>query len=145
MEVELVGLDGVPRRAAQFGGDLFATVAVSQLNRSAAVIEPAIAPLHEGYERGQEIGALVGQPVTLTRTLAWLAVVLSLEQPVSDQLPQPGRHHGLARPDSFDEVVKPLGSVERLPEYEKGRARGDYLESSGDHAPIGAPAAAGFQ
>jgi hypothetical protein len=34
---------------------------VPQLNRSAAPIEPAVAPLHQRGQRGEQVRALIGQ------------------------------------------------------------------------------------
>jgi hypothetical protein len=113
-EIELVGANLVSGGAAKFDGDGLAAVAVAQFNRPAAIVEPAVAPLHQRSEHREEIGALIGEPVTLTRALPRLPIVLALEQPVLHKLPKASGCHRLADPDALREVVEPRRSIEGL-------------------------------
>ena len=77
--------------AAQLDADGLAAVAVEQLDRAAAVVEPAVAPLHQRDQHREQVRALLGEPVLLAGALAGLAVVLALEQALVDELAQPRR------------------------------------------------------
>src|SRR5689334_5577345 len=87
-EVQLARRDVVPGGAAELDGDGLAAAAVPELDGPAAVVEPLVAPLHERGERGEEVGALLGEAIALPCALAGLAVVLALEQALVDQLAQ---------------------------------------------------------
>ena len=52
---QLVGSDGVPGRTAQLGAHRLAAAAVPQLHRPASLVEPAVAPLHQRHEHGEEV------------------------------------------------------------------------------------------
>ena len=63
---QLVGTDRVAVLAAQLGADAPAAGFVVQLDRRLAVrLQPAVAPLHQRHQRGEELGAHLGQPVQL--------------------------------------------------------------------------------
>jgi hypothetical protein len=118
---------------------------VAQLDRPAPLVEPLVAPLHQGDQRREQVGALLGQPVAPARALPGLAVVLALEQPVVDELAQARGGHGLADADALGEVVEARRPVERLAQDEERRARRDDAERLGDRAAIGAPRATRLQ
>ena len=122
-QVELAWADAVPGGAPQLDADALAAVAVAQLHRAAALVEPAVAPLHQRDQRREQIGALLGQPVSLPGALAGLAVVLALEQPLVDELAQPRGGDGLADPDALGELVEPSRAVEGLAQDQERRAR----------------------
>ena len=61
--------------AAHLDTHALTAVAVNQLDRAAALVEPAIAPLHERDENREQVGALLGEPVLLTGPLAGLKPV----------------------------------------------------------------------
>jgi len=82
-----VGVDNVPRGAPELHGDWLAAPAVAQLDRSAAVVEPPVAPLHQRDQGGKQVGALFCEPIALAGSLPRFAVVLAFEQPVVDELP----------------------------------------------------------
>src|SRR3954454_15550325 len=121
-EIQLVRRHLVPRGAAQLDGDGLAALAMAQLNRATMLVEPLVAPVHQGDERREQVGALVGQAVALAGALAGLAVVLALEQAVVDELAQARRGDGVADPDPLGEVVEAGRAVERLTEDEERRA-----------------------
>jgi predicted dinucleotide-binding enzyme len=103
-----------PARAAQLDRDRLVAAAVAELHRPAALVEPLVAPLHQRGQRGEQVGALLGQPVALAGALPGLAVVLALEQAVVDELAQARGGHRLADADARGEVVEAGGPVERL-------------------------------
>ena len=72
--------------------DAPAAVLVVQLDRRTAVrLQPAVAPLHQRHQRGQQLGAHLGQPVELAGALARLLIGLAAQQPGLHQLAQPRR------------------------------------------------------
>src|SRR5262249_43335280 len=122
-----------------------AALAMAQLDGPCTVREPAITPLHQRGERREEVGASRRQPVALALALPRLLIVLALEEPVPEELPQPHRGDRGAEPDAVGEVVKPCGPVEGLAENQKRRARADDAERLLDRAVLRFPAGARVQ
>jgi len=95
-EVEVVGAHVVFGGAAELDVDRLIAVSVPQLDGGAGLIQPAVAPLHEPDKGGEQVGSLVGEPVTLPRALAGLAVVLAFEEPLPDEFAQAAGGDGFA-------------------------------------------------
>jgi hypothetical protein len=68
---------------------------------------------------GEEVGALLSQPVLLSGALSRLTVVVAFEQLGLDQLAQACRGRRLAQAGSPREAVEAGGAVESLPEDEQ--------------------------
>ena len=70
--------------------------AVRQLDPRPVREQPAVAPAHHRDQHGQQVAALLGQPVAVAGALARLLVGELLEQPLGGQLAQPRRDDRLA-------------------------------------------------
>jgi hypothetical protein len=112
---------------------------------AALIAQPAIAPLHERREHGEQIGPLGGQPVALARALTGVAVVDVLKKPCGHEFTQPPRDDRLAGLGARDEVVEPRRAVEGLAQDEHRRLRADDIERPGHGAPVGPPGVAGLE
>ena len=131
--------------AADLRGDLRAAAAVLEDDRATLVVDPAIAPLHQRDDRGEEVHALLGQAVALAGPLPRLAVVLAHEQTGVDELAQPGGGDGLADARALGEGVEAGGAVEGLAQQQERGAGAHDVQRTGDRAVPGLPAAAGLE
>lgn len=95
-EVELVEVDLVVVVAAQLDMDAASAVAVTQLDGPAVVCRPAVAPLHEGDEHRQQLGALAGEAVARPGSLTGFAVFVALEEAAFDELLEASGGDGFA-------------------------------------------------
>jgi hypothetical protein len=86
--------------AAELGVHRLTAFAVPESDRAAVGGHPSIAPLHERDQCGEEIGALLGETVSVAGSLPGVAVGLALEQALLDELSQPRGGDGLADPDT---------------------------------------------
>ena len=125
--------------AAQFRLHPRPAAPMAQLNRTALVMQPAIPPLHQCHQRGEEILTHLGQPVAIAGALPGLPVGHALKQAMGDQFPQPGGGYRLTDPGPVGELLKASGAVERLAQEQKARARADHIERAGDRAVGGLP------
>src|SRR5215207_6315152 len=132
-------------RAAKRDGNGLATAMVLEAYTAALIAQPAIAPLHERREHGEQIGPLVGQPVALARALTGVAVVDVLEESLGDEFAQPPGDDRLAGLGARDEVVEPRRAVEGLAQDEHRRLRADDVERSRHGARVGPPSVAGLE
>src|SRR4051794_21012161 len=104
----------MPSGAAQLYADRLTAAVVLEPDAAAVLAQPAVAPLHQRGEHGEEIRALLGQPVAVAGALAGVAIRLALQKPVGDELAQARRDHGLARAGPRHEIVEPSRAVKGL-------------------------------
>ena len=112
-----------------------------ELHRPAVVVQPAVAPLHQRHECGEQVRALAGEAVCVARPLSRLAIGLALEQALLDELAQPRGGDRLAEAGPFREVGEPGRAVEGLAQDQERRPGADHRQGARDRAALGLPSA----
>jgi len=128
--------------ASDIGVDRGAAVGVGERDTSAVGQYPFVAPAHQRDDGRKEIAALLREVILSATALPGVLVGTALEQPVVDELAQPRSSDGVGEAGATDELVKAVGTVERLSERQHGRAATAHVEGGRQRAALGGPAVA---
>src|SRR5215469_7219407 len=105
-ELKVVSNGLVPGATAQLRMHGLAALAVPEHYGWPGRSQPAVAPLHERDQDGEQLGALAGEAVGHPGTLPRLTVGLAFQQALVNKFPEPGSGDRLADADALGEVVE---------------------------------------
>jgi hypothetical protein len=115
--------------AAHHHLDTMSAIAVSDLDRWAVGVGlPAVAPLHQCDNRGQEVKAFVGEAIFVAFALAGFSVRHALHHCRFDQGVQAFAEQVAGAPDVGLELLEAPRSVESFPQYQKRPLLPDNVE-----------------
>src|ERR1700730_6193855 len=113
-------------------GDKGLAVAFAPGQRRRFVTQVAVAPLPQPDQGDVEVQALLGQLVVVA--IGPAAVWHSLEDPLVDELVEPGRQDVAGDPKALLELIETAKAQERISDDQQGPAFADDLERAGNRA-----------
>jgi hypothetical protein len=136
-EIDVADRDRMPLVATKVGVNLGAAVVMLHLHTSCP--EPALAPLCQCDQYGEDVDPHLGQLVLEPGSLPRLLVRTALQQPGAYKLLKPGCRSGFADTHSLREPIESRSSVERLPEQQESDSIADHLHGVRDRAVLRLP------